>query len=45
MNPLPPDPSYILCERILESITQSIIQVDNNDVIAYANEEFCKCLA
>ncbi len=44
MNPLSPNPSHLLCERILESITQGIIQVDNEDVIVYANEEFCNCL-
>ncbi len=41
MNPLALNDSHILCERILESITQGIIQVDNEDVIVYANAEFC----
>lgn len=34
--------SHILCDRILESIDQGIIHVDNNDVIIYANESFCE---
>lgn len=42
MNPIATKNPHYSYERILESIQQGIIHVDNDDVIIYANESFCE---